>query len=78
MIPEKRHLGDETYSIINRRKKMKEELEDLKSPMTKKRFSYWRLVQSLCSISREKCSEVFNARLVIFYCSPPIDRRPGS
>ena len=43
---------------------MKEELEDLKSPMTKKRFSYWRLVQSLCSISREKCSEVFYARLV--------------
>ena len=77
-MPEKRHLGDETYSIINSRKKMKEELEDLKSPMTKKRFSYWRLVQSLCSISREKCSEVFYARLAIFFCSTPIDRRPGS
>ena len=57
---------------------MKEELEDLKSPMTKKRFSYWRLVQSLCSISREKCSEMFYARLVIIYCSPPIDTRPVS
>ena len=28
MMPEKRHLGDETYSIINSRKKMKEELEE--------------------------------------------------
>ena len=27
MIPEKRHLGDETYSITDERKKMKEELE---------------------------------------------------
>ena len=51
-MPDKPHVGDETYSIINRRKKMKEELENLKSPMTKKRFSYWRLVQSLCSNSR--------------------------
>ena len=63
MMPEKRQLADETYSIIDGHKKMKEELEDLKSPMTKKRFSYWRLVQSLCSISREKCSEMLYTRL---------------
>ena len=42
MMPEKRQLADETYIIIDGHKKMKEELEDLKSPMTKKRFSYWR------------------------------------
>ena len=64
MMPEKRHLDDETYSIIDGRKKMKEELEDLKSRMTKKRFIYWHLVQSFRSTSSEKCSEVFYARPV--------------
>ena len=62
MMPEKRDLGDETYCKITGTRKGKTRL---KSHMTKKRFSYWRLVQSLRSISREKCSEVICARLVI-------------